>query len=80
MAAECAGQSWTMPEIGSKRPQVIQPIQNTKTHIGLPTKEQNQDYFARMGNENSSRPDNLPPSQGGKYSGFGSTPSIWINS
>lgn len=27
-----------------------------------------------MGNANAARPDHLPPSQGGKYSGFGSTP------
>lgn len=27
-----------------------------------------------MGNANSSRPDDLPPSQGGRYAGFGSTP------
>jgi ADP-ribosylation factor GTPase-activating protein 1 len=32
-------------------------------------------YFAGLGDVNASRPDNLPPSQGGKYQGFGSTPS-----
>lgn len=31
-------------------------------------------YFARLGADNAARPDNVPPSQGGKYSGFGSTP------
>lgn len=31
------------------------------------------DYFARLGERNSQRPDDLPPSQGGKYSGFGSS-------
>ena len=30
-------------------------------------------YFSRLGAENASRPDDLPPSQGGKYAGFGST-------
>ncbi|KAI1302504.1 ADP-ribosylation factor GTPase-activating protein GCS1 [Xylaria venustula] len=30
-------------------------------------------YFARLGEENASRPDDLPPSQGGKYAGFGNT-------
>ncbi|BGP12341.1 ADP-ribosylation factor GTPase-activating protein gcs1 [Rhodosporidiobolus nylandii] len=39
---------------------------------GLPSREQNEDFFARMGNANASRPDHLPPSQGGKYQGFGS--------
>lgn len=32
-------------------------------------------YFARLGADNASRPDDLPPSQGGKYSGFGNTPA-----
>ncbi len=31
-------------------------------------------FFARLGADNASRSDELPPSQGGKYSGFGSTP------
>jgi ADP-ribosylation factor GTPase-activating protein 1 len=31
-------------------------------------------YFARLGADNASRPDDLPPSQGGKYGGFGSSP------
>lgn len=35
-------------------------------------KAKNEAYFERMGNANASRPDNLPPSQGGKYGGFGS--------
>ena len=38
-------------------------------------KEQNESYFARLGNENAHRSANLPPSQGGKYGGFGSEPS-----
>lgn len=42
------------------------------TPSGMPSKTQNEDFFARMGAANDSRPDNLPPSQGGKYSGFGS--------
>ncbi|KAK5110512.1 hypothetical protein LTR85_001002 [Meristemomyces frigidus] len=29
-------------------------------------------YFARMGNANALRPDDLPPAQGGKHAGFGS--------
>jgi len=31
-------------------------------------------YFARLGADNASRPADLPPSQGGKYAGFGSAP------
>ena len=36
-------------------------------------KARNEAYFARMGEANASRPDNLPPNQGGKYGGFGSS-------
>ncbi|KAJ9510947.1 hypothetical protein QJQ45_027826, partial [Haematococcus lacustris] len=32
-------------------------------------------YFARKMQENANKPDNLPPSQGGKFVGFGSTPA-----
>ena len=35
-------------------------------------KAQNEAFFARKGAENAQRPDDLPPSQGGKYVGFGS--------
>ncbi|KAL1935430.1 hypothetical protein VTP01DRAFT_4570 [Rhizomucor pusillus] len=34
-------------------------------------KSRNEAYFARLGSLNDTRPDNLPPSQGGKYTGFG---------
>lgn len=37
-------------------------------------KSRNEAYFARMGAENESRPEGVAPSQGGKYSGFGSAP------
>jgi ADP-ribosylation factor GTPase-activating protein 1 len=40
--------------------------------ISAEQKAQNESYFARMGEANASRPDGLPPSQGGKYAGFGS--------
>ncbi|MCJ1484946.1 Zn finger-containing GTPase- Activating Protein for ARF [Schaereria dolodes] len=39
-----------------------------------PRKEKNEAYFAKLGNENMVRPAHLPPSQGGKYAGFGSEP------
>ncbi|KAJ1659423.1 Zn finger-containing GTPase- Activating Protein for ARF [Dispira simplex] len=35
-------------------------------------REKNEAYFAQMGTANQARPANLPPSQGGKYVGFGS--------
>lgn len=40
--------------------------------VSAEQKAQNEAYFARMGNANASRPEGLPPSQGGKYAGFGS--------
>ncbi|KAK6336128.1 Zn finger-containing GTPase- Activating Protein for ARF [Orbilia brochopaga] len=41
---------------------------------GTAQKQRNEAYFERMGAENANRPEDLPPSQGGKYGGFGSTP------
>lgn len=38
-------------------------------------KSQTESFFSRIQEENASRPDNLPPSQGGRYSGFGSCPN-----
>ncbi|KAI0089060.1 hypothetical protein BDY19DRAFT_889752 [Irpex rosettiformis] len=35
----------------------------------------NESFFAGLGEANASRPDDLPPSQGGRYQGFGNTPS-----
>ena len=43
--------------------------------ISAEQKAQNEAYFAKMGEANASRPDSLPPSQGGKYAGFGSAPA-----
>lgn len=43
-------------------------------------KSRNEAYFAKMGEDNANRPDNLPPSQGGKYAGFGSSPMPTSNS
>ena len=44
-----------------------------------PVAAQRDDFFARRQAENASRPSNLPPSQGGKYSGFGSASSLQSN-
>ncbi|KAI9825101.1 MAG: Zn finger-containing GTPase- Activating Protein for ARF [Thelocarpon impressellum] len=42
--------------------------------LGGGRKTQNETYFAKLGSENATRPADLPPNQGGKYAGFGSTP------
>jgi len=36
-------------------------------------KDQKEAYFSKKQNDNASRPDNVPPSQGGKYAGFGNS-------
>jgi ADP-ribosylation factor GTPase-activating protein 1 len=38
-------------------------------------KTANENYFTNLGRLNESRPADLPPSQGGRYTGFGSTPT-----
>ena len=38
---------------------------------GSTKKERNEMYFSKLGSENASRSDALPPSQGGKFTGFG---------
>src|SRR5205085_1249107 len=38
-------------------------------------KTQNETYFAKLGQANADRRDDMPPSQGGKYMGFGSDPA-----
>ena len=38
-------------------------------------KEKNEAYFNELGKMNQSKPDHLPPSKGGKYKGFGSSPA-----
>jgi hypothetical protein len=41
-----------------------------------PVAAQRDDFFARKQAENAHRPTNVPPSQGGKYAGFGSSSSF----
>jgi len=51
------------------------------TPASLPTDQKvaNESYFASLGQSNALRPDDLPPSQGGKYTGFGSTSDIELS-
>ncbi|KAG0242330.1 putative GTPase activating protein for Arf-domain-containing protein [Mortierella sp. GBAus27b] len=39
-------------------------------------KSRNEQYFNRLGAENANRSEHLPPSQGGKYAGFGNSPAM----
>ncbi|EFY86052.1 Zn finger-containing GTPase- Activating Protein for ARF [Metarhizium acridum] len=58
------------------------PLSNSTSRSGSPGKggaggkvKVDDKYFSRLGAENASRPDDVPPSQGGKYAGFGNTPA-----
>ncbi|KAK9457954.1 hypothetical protein V1511DRAFT_491319 [Dipodascopsis uninucleata] len=50
---------------------------NSSSSVGAVNtqKTRNEAYFAKLGEANANRPDYLPPSQGGKYGGFGSNPA-----
>ncbi|KAK5774140.1 GTPase-activating protein GCS1 PWA37_001148 [Arxiozyma heterogenica] len=53
------------------------PLENRRSvtpKIADNQKEKNEAFFARLGEQNQAKPEHLPPSQGGKYQGFGSTP------
>ncbi|KAF8592707.1 ArfGap-domain-containing protein [Ramaria rubella] len=56
-------------------PGTLSPLsQSTELSPTPDRKAANESYFASLGASNASRPDYLPPSQGGRYTGFGSTP------
>jgi len=46
----------------------------TLLRVYRPSKEKNEEFFAKLGRENEMRREDIPPSQGGKYKGFGSKP------
>lgn len=83
LVCACESREFIQPEIGSRRKIVGQssPKKSVETsskngniyNLKDPNqKQKNEDYFSRMGEANKNRPDNLPPSKGGKYAGFGS--------
>ncbi|CAL1701300.1 unnamed protein product [Somion occarium] len=45
------------------------------SHTPSDQKTANESFFAGLGQANATRPADLPPSQGGKYQGFGNTPT-----
>lgn len=52
------------------------PLLSSSSHSSItPDKALNEAFFSRLGATNQSRPENMPPSQGGRYSGFGNDPS-----
>lgn len=47
------------------------PAEASLGRSGSTRKERNEAYFAKLGSENATRSSTLPPSQGGKFTGFG---------
>lgn len=68
-------QSGANSKIGGGAQAGQSPIQSRRGTPLSNDKAKNEAYFADLGSKNESRPDHLPPSQGGKYSGFGNTPA-----
>ncbi|KAJ2710719.1 Zn finger-containing GTPase- Activating Protein for ARF, partial [Coemansia spiralis] len=58
---------------GSQTPDPSRSGGRTPVLGGASQKQRTEEYFARIGAQNAQRRDDLPPSQGGKYSGFGSS-------
>lgn len=81
LTADVEGVEWVKTE----RPKMQRNASNISTSststtgamaaTSISQRERNEAYFARLHEVNESRPVDLPPSQGGKYSGFGSTPA-----
>jgi len=59
---------------GKKTP-FVTPSSADSPRLSESSRSKNEEYFARLGEENEGRRNDLPPSQGGKYTGFGNTPS-----
>ncbi|KAJ0687139.1 putative Arf GTPase activating protein [Helianthus annuus] len=53
----------------------IQALADGKSWQDPPVVKETEGFFARKMAENESKPEGLPPSQGGKYVGFGSSPN-----
>ena len=67
-AASSANSEWQESEWSSYQNSNESSFINSNT-----VKTQRDEFFSRRTAENASRPDDLPPSQGGKYAGFGSS-------
>ncbi|WBW75510.1 GTPase activating protein [Schizosaccharomyces osmophilus] len=69
LLADVDGREWVKGE----RPEKPEAKSSTAP---IPRKEDNEHYFERLGSMNSQRSADLPPSQGGRYAGFGSSNSV----
>ncbi|KAI0171771.1 ArfGap-domain-containing protein [Hypoxylon sp. FL1284] len=73
------------PRQGSRTGTPMQGVATSGSRTASPSRpgvkaKVDDEYFARLGKENASRSADLPPSQGGKYGGFGNTPTPAQNS
>ena len=59
---------------GANSPALSSPALNANGSFNQ--KAANESYFQTLGQSNADRPADLPPSQGGRYQGFGNTPSL----
>ncbi|CAG8461586.1 15128_t:CDS:2 [Funneliformis caledonium] len=75
LTAKCEGRKWT-PSAQTSSYQSYQSngdlsSLSSDNSLSSDKKERNEKYFATLGKANESRPNHLPPNQGGKYTGFG---------
>lgn len=75
--AKLGKQDQTMddPANQSRQQTPIESRRSATPKTDVDQNERNQVYFAELGEKNQSKPAHLPPSQGGKYQGFGNTPT-----
>lgn len=69
LSCEVEGKDFVAPDHSGET------LPNGQEDVVSDKKAENEAYFAELGNINDSRRDDLPPSQGGKYGGFGNTPA-----
>ncbi|AMD19184.1 HBR283Cp [Eremothecium sinecaudum] len=63
---------------GAHSAEKIESRRSATPQLSEDQKQKNESYFADLGNRNQQKPAHLPPSQGGRYQGFGNTttPSV----
>jgi len=76
ISALSEGRSWSIETSSARHYQPPRQPSSTKNGLVLTHEEitsQKEEYFKRKLQENAERPADLPPSQGGRYGGFGNT-------
>ncbi|KAI5838868.1 hypothetical protein DFP73DRAFT_575360 [Morchella snyderi] len=80
LTADVTNTPWTRPTRPAAAPRATTPTPlstaaalSSSSTSPPTTKDRNESFFARLGSANATRTADLPPSQGGKYTGFGSS-------